>query len=193
MEQGSRVLGIDPGSRVTGFAVIELIGKKWQCVTVGSWSLKGSTFIQRLASLQAELGILIQAFHPSHVAIEDVFAHLNARSALKLGQARGVVIGEVVRASLPIYEYAPRQIKQAVVGKGNASKEQVQAMVRLLVEVKSEMTLDASDALAIALCHGHVQGGLAAVLQTKSFSRRGKGKRSKRWLTYDRKNSGTTD
>lgn len=193
MEQGSRVLGIDPGSRVTGFAIIELQGKAWQCVTVGSWALKGSTFIQRLGSLQSELSSLMTQFNPSQVAIEDIFAHLNARSALKLGQARGVVIAEAVRVSLPIYEYAPRQIKQAVVGKGNASKEQVQAMVRLLVDVKKDMTLDASDALAIALCHGHVQGGLAAVLQTQSFSRRGKGKRSKRWITYDRKNSRTTD
>lgn len=189
MEAGSRILGIDPGSVVTGFGVIEYQNKKWQCITAGSWQLDGATFLNRLKSLQDNIDQVLIQFKPHHIAIEDVFVHKNARGALKLGQARGVIIASLLRHALPVYEYAPRQVKQAVVGKGAASKDQVQTMVKLLLSLDEEMTLDASDALAIALTHGHVNTGLAAVIQSNQFARRGRGKRSARWLKHDWKNS----
>jgi crossover junction endodeoxyribonuclease RuvC len=190
MQAGSRILGIDPGSVVTGFGIIEYHDKKWQCITAGCWKLDGQTFIQRLHSLQQSLDELLAQFKPNQAAIEDVFVHKNARGALKLGQARGVIIASLIRNALPVYEYAPKQVKQAVVGKGAAAKDQVQAMVKILLNLDMNLTLDASDALAIALTHGHVNTGLAAVLQSNQFARRsGRSKRSTRWLKNDWKNT----
>lgn len=192
MKAGSRILGFDPGSRVTGFGVIELQDKKWRCLTAGSWQLQGATFLARLQHLQQLVDELIVEVTPSVVAIEDVFVHKNPRGAIKLGQARGVIIANLFKHQLEVYEYAPKQVKQAVVGKGGALKEQVQAMVKILLGLDIDLTLDASDALAVALTHGHVNTGLAAVIQSNQFSRK-RAKRSQGWLKYDRKNTRSTD
>ncbi len=193
MKAGTRILGFDPGSRITGFGVIEYQDKKWHCVSAGSWTLQGTTFIQRLQQLQVHVDELLTEVNPDFAAIEDVFVHKNPRGALKLGQARGVIIAGLVRRNLSVSEYAPKQVKQAVVGKGAATKDQVQAMVKILLNANDPLTLDASDALAIALTHAHVNTGLAAVIQSNQFSRKRRSKRSTSWLKHDRKNTRSTD
>ncbi len=193
MKEGARILGFDPGSRVTGFGLIEYQDKKWHCLTAGSWTLTGTTFIQRLKQLQIQVDELLAQVTPDFAAIEDVFVHKNPRGALKLGQARGVIIAGLIRCDLSVSEYAPKQVKQAVVGKGAATKDQVQAMVKMLLNMNDPLTLDASDALAVALTHAHINTGLAAVIQSNQFSRKGRGKRSTSWLKHDWKNTRSTD
>ncbi len=188
MTARKRILGIDPGSRVCGYGLIESSDKQWSMVTCGTWTLKADTVIERLYQLQNHVHDCLVEHKPDHLAIEDVFVHKNADSALKLGQARGVVLSEIIRMRIPIFTYAPRQVKQAIVGKGAASKEQVQTMVKLLLKTEVELALDASDALAIALTHGNIESGLAKAMNTTAFSRSRKGKRSKEWQNHDWKN-----
>ncbi len=150
-----RILGIDPGSRITGYGIIESDGNRSVHIVSGCIRLKQDDLPQRLGAIFQEIADLIRTHHPVEMAIEAVFVSKNASSALKLGQARGAAICAGVVANLPIGEYAPRAIKQAVVGTGGADKEQVQQMVKRLLNLSCELSVDQSDALAVALSHAH--------------------------------------
>ena len=151
-----RVLGIDPGSRVTGFGVVDLDTRLVNYVTSGCIRIEGAALPERLKCIFEELTEIIMLHRPDEVAVESVFMHRNAGSALKLGQARGAAICAAAVQQIPISEYAPAQIKQAVVGRGRAAKEQVTHMVAVLLNLPSAPQADAADALATALCHCHV-------------------------------------
>ncbi len=152
-----RILGIDPGSRLTGFGVIEVNGD--QAIAVQHGVIKAGTgeFPERLGIIFAGIRDLIGEHQPTEVAIETVFMSRNAGTALKLGQARGAAICAAISLGVPVSEYAPRSIKQAIVGRGGADKVQVQHMVMVLLQLKEKLQEDAADALAVALCHQHTQ------------------------------------
>lgn len=150
-----RVLGIDPGSRVTGFGVIETDGVRSRYLGSGCIRTASGTFPERLGEIFSGLRKVLAEWQPAEVAIEQVFVSRNASSALKLGQARGAAISAVVTLDLPVFEYTPAAVKQGLVGNGRAEKEQVQHMVRIILGMQGKMGLDESDALAIALCHAH--------------------------------------
>jgi crossover junction endodeoxyribonuclease RuvC len=150
-----RILGIDPGSRITGYGVVELVGQKAICIANGCLRVGEGELAHRLKDIFIGLQDIIQQYQPDEMAIESVFVHRNVDSALKLGQARGVVISAVAINSISVDEYTPMQIKKAVVGKGNASKDQVQHMVKAILNLGKKPASDAADALAVALCHGY--------------------------------------
>ena len=152
-----RILGIDPGSRLTGYGIIEDTPQGYKYIASGSIRIKADYFPDRLKQIFDGILEIIDNYQPEQMAIEQVFMHKNADSALKLGQARGAAICAVQTQGISVYEYAARQIKQAVVGKGAADKLQVQHMVKILLNVQGELSLDASDALGIAICHGNYQ------------------------------------
>jgi len=151
----TRILGIDPGSRLTGYGIIELQQGKAIWVGSGCIRLQGEDLASRLGVLAEGLNDLLAQYRPEGVAVERVFMHRNVDSALKLGQARGAAIGVVALARLPVHEYSPAEIKKAIVGKGNAAKAQIQHMVRALLGLSQLPQEDAADALAAALCHAH--------------------------------------
>ncbi|WP_428355893.1 crossover junction endodeoxyribonuclease RuvC [Methyloprofundus sp.] len=153
----SRILGIDPGSRLTGFGVIDTTATGYQYVASGCLRIKGDDFPLRLKQIFAGISDIVEEHQPTEMAIEQVFMHKNADSALKLGQARGAAICAVQLFDIPVFEYAARQVKQAVVGKGSADKLQVQHMVKILLGITGELQIDASDALGISLCHANFQ------------------------------------
>ena len=148
-----RVLGIDPGSRSTGYGVLEISNRRVHYVASGCISAQQGELPQRLGTIFRGVSQIIDEFAPTTMAIESVFMAKNAASALKLGQARGVAIAAGVARDLPVFEYAARQVKQAVVGTGRANKEQVAHMVRVLLQLPGTPKADSADALAIALCH----------------------------------------
>jgi crossover junction endodeoxyribonuclease RuvC len=150
-----RILGIDPGLRVTGFGVIEASGSRLRYLTSGCVKSGGGALAERLRVILEGLREVIAASRPQEVAIEKVFVNVNAQSTLALGQARGTAICAAVIAGLPVAEYTALQVKQAVVGKGHAQKEQVQHMVRRLLALPGNPSADAADALACAICHAH--------------------------------------
>lgn len=152
-----RIMGIDPGSRITGYGVIEVQGRRTVHVVSGCVRMEDDDFPRRLRTIFEGLGEVLDSHRPTEIAIEKVFMQRNADSALKLGQARGAAICAVVSRSLPIAEYSPRQIKQALVGRGAAAKEQVQHMVKTLLQLIESPQEDAADALACALCHSHTR------------------------------------
>jgi crossover junction endodeoxyribonuclease RuvC len=152
------VLGIDPGSRRTGYGVISVNGDRFQCVECGAISTverrKTLPIQDRLLTIHSKLEALIRRVSPETVAVEEVFHAVNVKSALTLGHVRGVVLLAAIQKGLPVVEYSPLEVKKAVVGYGRADKKQVQAMVKLLLNLKEEPEPhDAADALAIALCH----------------------------------------
>jgi crossover junction endodeoxyribonuclease RuvC len=158
-----RVLGIDCGGEYTGYGVVEMQSSaKLCCLTCGAIKLSPREPLpQRLARIFTALGELICEYHPDEVAIEDVFYALNVKSALKLGQVRGVAMLAAATAGLAVSEYSPLTIKSSVVGYGRAEKAQVQAMVTRLLDLPSAPEpMDASDALAIAICHLHTAATL---------------------------------
>lgn len=150
-----RILGIDPGSRLTGYGVIELMPTGYRYVASGCIRIKADYFPDRLQEIFNGINEIVSVYQPKQMAIEQIFMHKNADSALKLGQARGAAICAVQVHGLPVYEYAARQVKQALVGKGSADKLQVQHMVKILLTIQGDLQLDAGDALGIALCHAH--------------------------------------
>jgi crossover junction endodeoxyribonuclease RuvC len=151
-----RILGIDPGSAVTGYGVVERHEGGLRHVGHGTLRLRrGEPLAARLAALQRDLAVVIANFAPDVVSVERVFVSVSARSALVLGHARGVALASAAAAGLPVSEYAAREIKQAVVGHGAAHKQQVQAMVRRLLGLERDPAFDAADALAAAICHAH--------------------------------------
>ncbi len=151
------VLGVDPGTLVTGFGVVSCAGETLELLDSGTIRNRGEQSMPiRLKHIYEGLQALIERHHPDEFAIEAAFYGKNAQSALKLGQARGVSILAAVEKEIPTTEYSPREVKQAVVGKGAATKEQVQYMVRTLLHLKGDtMALDTSDAIAVAICHLH--------------------------------------
>lgn len=154
------ILGIDPGSRVTGYGVINQVGGRNDYVASGCIRLRGDDLPQRLQQVYAGVTEIIERYSPQEMAIEQVFMARNADSALKLGQARGVAIVAGSNRELPVYEYAARKVKQSVVGNGGADKVQVQHMVAHLLKLPGLPQADAADALAIALCHAHTRSSL---------------------------------
>lgn len=151
-----RILGIDPGLRVTGFGVVEKTGQRLAYIASGCVKAPQSgTLPERLAVILESLGEVIATHHPGEVAVEKVFVNVNPESTLALGQARGAAISAAVIARLPVSEYTALQVKQAVVGTGHARKEQVQEMVRRLLRLAGAPSPDAADALACAICHAH--------------------------------------
>ena len=153
-----RILGIDPGSRLTGYGVVEAGRGGPQYIACGCIRSEHGELPERLGVIYRGVGEVIGEFAPTALAIEQVFVARNPDSALKLGQARGVAIAAAVAARLPVAEYAARSVKQAVTGTGGAPKEQVQQMVRLLLKLPSAPRPDAADALAIAICHVNTAG-----------------------------------
>ncbi len=157
------MLGIDPGSRSTGYAILDTDGFRHQHVTSGHLVIQGESLADKLGIIFTRVTELIEEWQPEAMAIEQVFMQRNADSALKLGQARGAAICAAVQAKLPVGEYSARAIKKAVVGTGTADKKQIQKMMKLLLELDHVPQSDAADALAIAMCHAnhlHVQSGV---------------------------------
>ena len=157
-----RIVGIDPGSERTGYGCVETDGRRHRLVTCGAiTAAAGDSFPTRLARIHRELANLFAKTRPDCVAVESVFHAVNARSALKLGHARGVALLAAVEAGCTIVEYTPAEVKRAVVGYGRAEKRQVQQMIKLLLGLAQPPTpYDASDALAVAICHVHSGFGM---------------------------------
>ena len=154
------ILGIDPGSRITGFGVVKRNGQKIEYIVSGCIRTGEGELPERLVKIFQGVNEIIETYHPDQCAIEQVFMGKNADSALKLGQARGAAIVSAQLKALSVAEYAPKTIKQAVVGKGSATKEQVQHMVQHLLKLPGKPQADAADALAIAICHAHTAAGV---------------------------------
>jgi len=152
-----RILGIDPGSRFTGFGVIEVNGNTAVAVKHGVIKTGGGQFPQRLGIIFSGICEIIEQYSPAEVAVETVFLSKNASSALKLGQARGAAVCAAISRGLEVAEYSPRSVKQAIVGRGSADKVQIQHMVTVLLQLPEKPLEDAADALAVALCHQHTQ------------------------------------
>ncbi len=150
-----RILGIDPGSRVTGYGVIDSDGVTSIHVASGCIRLSGDSMAERLGVIFRDVKEVVSTHRPVEMAIEQVFVSRNAASALKLGQARGAAICAAVECGLPVSEYSAREVKQAVVGSGAADKAQVQHMVRIILGLKESLRSDQADALAVALSHAH--------------------------------------
>ncbi len=167
-----RILGIDPGSITTGYGVIAEQDGRVHYVDSGCIRTGGEQLAERLKHIFRGVSELIAHYQPQQVAIERVFVHRNADSALKLGQARGAAICAAVQLDLPVHEYTPTEIKQAVVGRGGAAKEQVQHMVQVLLKLQGKPQSDAADALAVALCHSHIQQTLSQIQGAVSLRRR---------------------
>jgi len=157
------IMGIDPGSRVTGWGVVRMHRRDPEHLAHGCIEVADLPFADRLCAIFDELSALVATWQPEEAAIEKVFINRNVDSALKLGQARGAALVALARGGLPVHEYSPNEIKLAVVGRGHAGKAQIQHMVKTLLQLPTAPVTDAADALAIALCHGQTRQGLAAV------------------------------
>ncbi len=154
-----RIIGIDPGSRYTGYGVIQCEGQDLRHVASGRINAtSGDTFAERLQIIYRGLLSVVDEFPADEAAVESIFTARNVRSTIKLGHARGVALLALVHAELPLSEYAPSLVKKNVVGKGRASKDQVQKMVQLRLNLRTTLSEDASDALAIAICHSQARG-----------------------------------
>ncbi|WP_116136685.1 crossover junction endodeoxyribonuclease RuvC [Trinickia diaoshuihuensis] len=176
-----RILGIDPGLRVTGFGVIEQVGQRLTYVTSGVIRTADSDLPSRLGTIFEGVSALMRQHTPDQSAIEKVFVNVNPQSTLLLGQARGAAICALVAGGVPVAEYTALQLKQAVVGYGRATKEQMQQMVVRLLNLSGVPGTDAADALGMAICHAHggntldTLGGIAPALAKKGLRvRRGR-------------------
>ncbi|MFU8925071.1 crossover junction endodeoxyribonuclease RuvC [Acinetobacter puyangensis] len=172
------IIGIDPGSRLTGYGIIEKEGSKLRFVDAGTIRTESQDIPDRLKKIFAGVDRIVKFHQPSEAAVEQVFMAQNPDSALKLGQARGAAIAALVNLDLAVSEYTARQIKQSVVGYGAADKEQVQMMVMRLLNLSIKPQADAADALAAAICHAHASGSLnkMAVLNALGGMARGRGR-----------------
>lgn len=150
-----RILGIDPGLRVTGFGVIDVDGPRLRYVASGVIRIPPGALPPRLGTIHAGITEVIGEYRPQAAVVEIIFVNVNPQSTLLLGQARGAAITTLVAAGLPVHEYTAVQVKQAVVGTGRAAKSQVQAMVQRLLSLPGLPSTDAADALACAVCHAH--------------------------------------
>ena len=158
-----RLLGIDPGLRVTGYGVIEKQGQVLNYVGSGVIRSGEGELPDRIARLFAGIGEVLATFAPEVSAVEKVFVNVNPQSTLLLGQARGAALAALTHAGCPVFEYTALQVKQAVVGNGHADKTQVMHMVTRLLRLPGEPSADAADALACAICHAHGGMGLGAL------------------------------
>jgi crossover junction endodeoxyribonuclease RuvC len=187
LNEPTRILGIDPGSRVTGFGIIDSDRTGTRYIASGCLKLGDGLFAGRLREIYLRIGDLVAEYSPSHVAIEQVFVHKNADSALKLGHARAAAICATFAGEPELFEYAARAIKQAVVGNGGAAKQQVQHMVRVILALEALPQSDEADALAVAICHAHSFRLRAAQTVTSAATaksaRRGSGRSSWRKFT----------
>ena len=168
----TRILGIDPGLRVTGYGILERCGQKLVYLASGVIRTPDAPLSDRLKCILVSLAQVIGEHRPEQVAVEKVFVNVNPQSTLLLGQARGAAICAAVSIGLPVSEYTALQVKQAVVGNGHAGKEQVQEMVRRLLKLPADPSADAADALACAICHAHGGQGLGR-LATAGYRMRG--------------------
>ncbi len=183
-----RIFGIDPGSERTGYGCVETDGSRHRLLTSGAISSAALTaFPLRLLAIHSRLTALLAEYHPDCVAIEDLFHAKNARSALKLGHARGVAMLAAVEAGVPLAEYTPAEVKRAVVGYGRAEKHQVQHMVKLILGL-AELPVphDAADAIAVAICHVHSQppGPAAAIDPVGAVARVARTRSATSWRQY---------
>ncbi len=168
------ILGVDPGSRITGYGVIRQYGRQLTYLGSGCIRTAVDDLPSRLRLIYAGIKEVITQFQPDEFAIEQVFMARNADSALKLGQARGVAIVAAVNKGLPVFEYAARQVKQTVVGTGAAEKAQVQHMVKSLLNLSAHPQADAADALAIAITHSHLNQNILRINSGKLNLTRGR-------------------
>ena len=168
-----KIFGIDPGSERTGYGCVDTDGSRHQIITSGAIRTSASaSFPEKLLKIHTGLAALLGECQPDCVAIENLFTAVNARSALKLGHARGVAMLAAVQSGLPVFEYTPAEVKLAVVGHGRAEKHQVQQMVKLILGLAALPTpFDASDALAVAICHSHSMAPAGITLPATSKSR----------------------
>tara|TARA_Y100001001_G_scaffold162949_1_gene190802 strand:- start:7367 stop:7894 length:528 start_codon:yes stop_codon:yes gene_type:complete len=157
------ILGVDPGSRTTGYGVIRVEGRHIEYIDSGCIRVGEKPMAERLQTIFQSLATLIGEYRPEEFAIEQVFMARNPDSALKLGQARGAAIVSAANSGLAVHEYSARQVKQAVVGRGGADKSQVQHMVQVLLSLSRKPQADAADALAIAMCHAHMSQSILRV------------------------------
>lgn len=154
------VMGVDPGSSKTGFGVVSLENGRLRHIDHGVVRAHSShTLPRRLMAIFRGIKEALKIHHPEAIAVETVFHARNARSSLILGHARGVILLAAVQEGVEVFEYSPREVKQALTGYGQAHKEQLRYMVRSLLSLRESLPLDASDALAIAICHAHYRGG----------------------------------
>jgi|SRR6185295_12451429 len=167
------IIGIDPGSRRTGFGILELSGNQSQYIESGCIRATESSVFLRLHSIYRGLQAIVARYHPKEAAIEQVFLQHNPSSALKLGEVRGVCIAAL--SDIIMTDYSARQVKQSIVGFGAAKKEQVQHMVRRLLNIQTALQADEADALAIALCHAHMRF---------SLNKMGKVRKKSSWRDY---------
>ena len=176
------IIGIDPGSRLTGYGIIEKDGQKLTFVDAGTIRTESTEMPERLKRIFAGVDRSVRCNSPTEAAVEQVFMAQNPDSALKLGQARGAAIAALVNLDLQVAEYTARQIKQSVVGYGAADKEQVQMMVMKLLNLSIKPQQDAADALAAAICHAHASGTMSkmAVLNALGGMARGRSRSSSR-------------
>ncbi|MBL8481993.1 MAG: crossover junction endodeoxyribonuclease RuvC [Rhodocyclaceae bacterium] len=180
-----RILGIDPGLRVTGFGLIDQQGSRLEYVASGCLRTpEDAPLPLRLKTILEELGVVIAQYRPGQAAVEQVFVNVNPQSTLLLGQARGAALCALVAAGLPVAEYTALQIKQAVVGQGRAKKEQVQDMVRRLLALPAAPGADAADALACAICHAHGGSGWGAGAAERRQGSRLLGRKKTGWRSY---------
>ena len=184
------ILGIDPGTRILGFGVIHVLGREVKFVDMGVVNMKKvQDHFVTLKTILNEVTALIDKYNPDELAIEAPFYGKNVQVMLKLGRAQGAAMAAALQRDIPIFEYAPRSVKLAVTGKGAASKEQVALMARRIVNVDfPHEYLDATDALAIALCHYYHTTGLLAAVQGGGKKLSGKGKGS--WEQFVEANPG---
>lgn len=154
------IIGIDPGFAITGYGIIEYSWNKFKLMDVGVITTEAHTELSdRLLTLNNELDVLISRYQPDAMAVEELFFNTNVKTAIKVGHGRGVALLSAAKAGIKVYEYTPLQVKQAVVGYGRAKKEQVQQMVKVLLNMdKIPKPDDAADALAVAICHAHSSG-----------------------------------
>ena len=178
----SLIIGIDPGSRLTGYGIIQKEGQKLIFVDAGTIRTAAADMPERLKRIFAGIDRIVKFHGPTEAAVEQVFMAQNPDSALKLGQARGAAIAALVNLDLQVAEYTARQIKQSVVGYGAADKEQVQMMVMRLLNLSIKPQQDAADALAAAICHAHASGSMTklAVLNALGGMARGRSRSSSR-------------
>jgi crossover junction endodeoxyribonuclease RuvC len=158
-----RILGLDPGLRITGYGVIDKEGQRLTYVASGVVRTKDGELPDRIATIFAGIGEMVAQFQPEASAVEKVFVNVNPQSTLLLGQARGAAIAALTHAGQAVFEYTALQVKQAVVGNGHADKQQVMHMVKRLLNLPGEPSADAADALACAICHAHGGLGLGAI------------------------------
>lgn len=163
------ILGIDPGTQILGYGLLRVNGKNLSCIAMGVIDLrKLPDHFSKLSEIFKEISLLIEKYSPDEMAIEAPFFGKNVQSMLKLGRAQGAAIAAALNKEIPIFEYAPRKIKLSITGKGAASKEQVASMISKILKVEQMPThLDATDGLAVALCHSYTGVSLVAVEKSK--------------------------